>query len=250
MKLFFSEFNADYSKYHFPYQVYALKESTDTYKQIYDIGFLPSRISQDLFYLARSLRVSLPEYTASSENRRIMNKFPDLSVEMIPISEFEYQFEIGKIASDFYKRRTEVKGMSAQKIKSLITEGYFTHILRFSLNGVLVGYCIVNSDENVLHYAYPFYKEEFEKSNMGMAMILSTIQLSQNKGLKYLYLGTVYTEQSLYKTQFVGAEYFNGIEWVNDIEGLKEIVRNHREGHLFETLADKDATIINLLNRN
>ncbi len=250
MKLFFSEFNADYGKYYFPYQVYALKEKDDSFEQMYNKGFLPTRINKDLFYLARSLRVSLKEHTPSSENRRIINKFPDLSVQLISLSDFQYNYEIGKLASDFYKRRSEVKGMSAQKIKSLITEGYFTHILKFSLNGVLVGYCIVNSDVNVLHYAYPFYKEEFEKSNMGMAMILSTIQLSQNKGLKYLYLGTVYTEQSLYKTQFVGAEYFNGIEWVNDIEGLKEIVRNHREGHLFETLADKDATIINLLNRN
>lgn len=250
MKLFFSEFSADYSKYYFPYQVYALKESSDSFEQIYDQGFLPSRINKELFYLARSLRVSLIEYTPSSENRRIISKFPKLTVEMIPVSEFNYQFEIGKIASDFYKRRVEVKGMSAQKIKSLITEGYFTHILSFSMNGDMVGYCIVNSDEHILHYAYPFYKQEYEKSNMGMAMILSTIQLSQTKGQKYLYLGTVYTEQSLYKTQFTGAEYFNGIEWVKDIDVLKDIVRKPPDGHLFESIADKESTILNLIKSN
>ena len=48
--------------------------------------------------------------------------------------------------------------------------------------------------------------------------------IRQNK--KYIYLGTCYGEDSLYKVRdFKGIEYFDGNEWIDDIEKLKSLCK-------------------------
>lgn len=46
-----------------------------------------------------------------------------------------------------------------------------------------------------------------------------------NLGYDYVYLGSVHSKSSLYKLQFLGAEWFNEVEnrWEKDTLGLKNI---------------------------
>ncbi|MCB9790750.1 hypothetical protein H6764_01870 [Candidatus Nomurabacteria bacterium] len=244
MKLFFSEFTADYESYSYPYQVCGVKEPKDTLKLIYDNGFLPTRIDKRLFYLCRSFRVDLRKFKLSSENRRIQKRNSSLSLEVHRLKNFTYSYEIGKLAKDFYTEKFGPKTMSAQKAKWLFTSGAMTDVIEYKTDGYIVGYCLVNKTKKILHYAYPFYKLELNNSNLGMGMMLQAIVYAKEKGLRYAYLGTVYTEASLYKTQFEGGQFFNGRAWDSDISLLKEIVRNKKTtGHTFGELKNKSDAI-------
>ena len=59
-------------------------------------------------------------------------------------------------------------------------------------------------------------------------------------GLDYnqIYLGTCYSRNSLYKTQFKGAEFFNGFHWSNDLKELRYLIERDKgtvNQHLIET---------------
>jgi hypothetical protein len=56
--------------------------------------------------------------------------------------------------------------------------------------------------------------------------------------VKYLYLGTCYSQTALYKIQFAGAEFFNGFRWSDDLDELKFIIQRDKQEltqHLLET---------------
>lgn len=228
MKLKFKESKPDYSKYHFPYCVYGKLEKDDSLDEVYEQGFLPSRKELNLFYLARSTRINLSEFSPTSENRRILRKTEYLDFEIIDLNKFEYHYSIGKMGKDFYDKRGGGK-FSAYKIKWLFTSGSCSHVIRFTddySESKVAGYCLVNRTENILHYAYPFYDLDYLDKNAGIGMMTRSVQEAKKARLRYCYLGTCYTKSSLYKTQFEGFEYFDGEKWVGDVEKLKKLVRD------------------------
>jgi hypothetical protein len=69
-----------------------------------------------------------------------------------------------------------------------------------------------------------------------MFMMTSTVTLLAERGLKYLYLGSCYSQNAMYKTQFTGAEFFNGVRWSTNLEELKYLIRREDHArHLLET---------------
>lgn len=235
MKLFFSEFQPDYEKYHFPYQVYLFKEDFDDIEQIYDSGFLPTRIDKNIFNLCRSTRVLLNEFKLSSENRRILRKTEFLKLEMHSLKNFSYDYKIGKMALDFYNTRFKKGVMSAQKIKWLFKESFYNSVFVFfdKQNSLPIGYSLCYFGKNIIHYAHPFYKIEYFKNNIGMGMMLKSIIFAKEKNVKKIYLGTCYEESALYKTQFTGFEFFDGVSWNKDLNVLKERIRTFNHSHFF-----------------
>ena len=62
--------------------------------------------------------------------------------------------------------------------------------------------------------------------------------LFAERGFRQLYLGTCYSQNAMYKTQFAGAEFFNGFCWSRDLKELKHLLRRDRQEttrHLLET---------------
>lgn len=245
MKVIFSEFKPNYKNYYFPYQVYLKKEAGDDVDLIYQNGFLPARITTDLFYLARSVRIDLKNFQPTSENRRIERKNNYLSIAKVSYKDFKYSYEIGKLGKDFYDAKFGKKIMSAYKLKWLFTSGCCSHILVFKDKSKerVLGYCPCFESTDILHYAYPFYDISLPYKDLGMGMMLAAIKLAFSEQKKYVYLGTLYTESSLYKLQFKGIEYFTGYEWSSDIEELKKLVRDFPNGHILEYHLDKLAIL-------
>ena len=76
-----------------------------------------------------------------------------------------------------------------------------------------------------------------------MFMMTSAVALFAERGVKYLYLGTCYSQTALYKTQFAGAQFFNGFRWSDDLDELKFIIRRDQKEltqHLLETAEYRD----------
>jgi hypothetical protein len=64
------------------------------------------------------------------------------------------------------------------------------------------------------------------------------VEFFAREGFEFLYLGSCYSANALYKTQFAGFEFFNGVRWSDNLDELKYLVRRgdqQVDKHLLET---------------
>lgn len=225
MKYIFKEYKGNYENYKFPYLVYLQANEHDNIDEIYERGFLATRIKKNYYYLARNLRINLKEFSLNSENRRVLKKIEGLELENRKLENFDFDYSITKLASDFFKKKFDKIIITPKKLKWLFKGEFFTNVLVYKWNKKEIGYCITMETEELLHYAYPFYKSDLIGSNLGMSMMIKAIEYAKQKNKKHVYLGTVYTPKSLYKTQFKGIEWFDENSWNKDIEKLKNKIK-------------------------
>ena len=246
MKLLFSEQNADYENYQFPYAVWAIPETGEMPSDIFNAGFLPSSRQLDRFYLCRQVRVNLTKYKPSSENRRILRKGANIRVELVPRAKFDYTPE----RRQFFKTYADIKFgkdvMTFERLDGLFGAPIISHLLVFTdvETGKEVGVATLYLEGKALaFYYYAFYDLNYYDRNLGMFMMTSAVGLTAERGIKHLHLGTCYVVSALYKTQFSGSEFFNGFRWSSDLKELKYILRRDKKDlrqHLLETEAYRD----------
>lgn len=245
MKLAFSESQPDYGHYIFPYAVWAFPEPGETPADFFVRGFLPSSRELDRFYLCRQVRINLRRYQPSSENRRILRKGEGISAQLIPRAEFDYTPQ----RREFYKTYTDIKfgkdTMSYERLDSLFKGRMTSHVLLFTdaASGAEVGTATLYLEPPaVAYYYYAFYDLNYYNRNLGMFMMTSAVALFAERGFDFLYLGSCYSRNALYKTQFAGAEFFNGVRWSGDLEELKYLIRRKRwDQHLLESEEYREA---------
>ena len=197
-----------------------IDSSTETISKMYENGFVFTRIGKGVMHQTRSVRIDLNKFELSSENRRILRKGENISVEHCEIPYSKYSWEIGKIAKDFYDKKAG-GAFSVNKIKELITTPYnFNVLLTFSD----IGFTICYKNNHMMHYCYPFYDLEKAQKDMGLIMMTKTIAEAKIQGLKYVYLGSLQRPSDVYKLQFSGIEWFDGKEWKSDVEEVKKVL--------------------------
>jgi arginyl-tRNA--protein-N-Asp/Glu arginylyltransferase len=241
MKLLFSEHKPDYGHYLFPYAVWAFPETGETPADLFNQGFLPASRDLDRFYLCRHVRIDLRKFQPSSENRRILRKGEGIRVTLIPRQQFSYTPE----KRQFYKAYADIKFgkdvMSFERLDSLFNSKIISHLLVFidTRTDAEIGVATLYlQDKELAYYYYAFYDMDHSNRNLGMFMMTSAVSFFAEKGFRHLYLGTCYSRNALYKTQFAGAEFFNGFRWVGNVEELKHILRRENQDmgqHLLES---------------
>ena len=245
MKLVFSESQSDYGHYIFPYAVWAFPEPGETPADFFDRGFLPSSRELDRFYLCRQVRVNLRQYRPSSENRRILRKGAGIAARLIARAEFHYTPQ----RREFYKTYADIKfgkdTMSYERLDLLLQGRITSHLLLFTdaASGAEVGAVTLYLEPPaVAYYYYAFYDLNYYRRNLGMFMMTSAVALFAARGFDFLYLGSCYSRNALYKTQFAGAEFFNGVRWSADLEELKYLIGRQRwDEHLLESVEYRQA---------
>nr|WKN34296.1 GNAT family N-acetyltransferase [Tunicatimonas sp. TK19036] len=234
MKILFSEYQTDYSSYTFSYAVYCVKESQEELPEIYERGFLPytgdSEWKEDVFYLARSLRVNLAEFKTLSENRRVDRKMEPLQAEMLvqPKEEVDTKDkEFTSFCTHYAEERFAGGSMDAQRLQYVLSRNLISHIFTFRNAERTLGYVFAIIAGNTLHYWYSFYDTEYMRSHsLGKWMMWKVIDWAKEQELDYVYIGTCYREKSLYKVRdHKGAEFYDGIRWNTDLELLKQLCR-------------------------
>lgn len=232
MKIFFGEFVANYNKYHFPYQVWLLKEESDLVDSIYKCGFLPLRYLKNVFYLSRSLRVDLDFFSLSSENKRILNKTTGIEAELMALADFNYSPQVQKMCKDYAQKKIGKSVFSSQGIKNIFTGGPYNYVFVFRnvSDQEEVGYAVCFISNQIVQYAHSFYKVDCIGQNLGTRMILEAVNWAKKNQKKYIYLGTCYSKEAFYKTEFKGIEFFNGFKWNSNLSELKKLVSGFEEG--------------------
>lgn len=201
---------------------------------LYNQGYVLTRKNKGNLIQTRSLRVKLEEFEVSSENRRILNKNNNLTInnQLLPL--INYTWQIHNLGKTFYSERFGDGTMSASKIKEMFTEidkGNMTNVFVYKYDDnneqLADGYTLSYENDEIIHYAYPFYSLEIPKEkSLGMAMMINAIIYAKENKKKFIYLGSVVEKSSLYKLQFTGLEWFNTDtqKWESDLEKLKSLI--------------------------
>jgi len=241
MKLLFSEQKSDYEHYQFPYAIWAVPEPGDVPSDIFNAGFLPSSRDLDRFYICRQVRVNLAKFKPSSENRRILRKGAGIEVKLVPRDKYDYTPE----RRQFFKTYADIKFgkdvMTAERLDALFGSPIISHLLVCTdaeHGGEIGAATLYLESKELAYYYYAFYDLNYYARNLGMFMMTSAAALFTERGFKHLYLGTCYSQNALYKTQFAGAEFFNGFRWSTDLDELKFIIKRDKKElyqHLLES---------------
>lgn len=243
MKLLFSEHKSDYAHYIFPYAIWAFPEPGETPADCFEHGFLPAASDLSRFYMCRHVRVRLAGFAPSSENRRILRKGEGIECELVARSDFDYSAD----RRHFYKTYADIKFgkdvMSYERLDRLFAARITSHLLLFidSATGKEVGAATVYlQPPRLAYYYYAFYDLNYYERNLGMFMMTSAVRFFAGQGIDFLYLGSCYSRNALYKTQFSGAEFFAGFAWSTDLDELKYLIERDSGAvsqHLLETEA-------------
>lgn len=208
----------------------------------YNRGYVFTRLGRGIMQQTRSVRINLSEWKPSSENRRILKKVEDVTLATKKLPLADYHWSLGKLAKDFYEKKFGPGIFSAQKVKEMLTDAKtsnFNALLSYETAPAgahsTVGYAICYQSEKTggkntfLHYSYPFYDliavdEGTVTKDIGLGMMLLAITSAKERGLEYLYLGSLQRPTDTYKLQFKGLEWFDGTGWRTDIDKAKEVI--------------------------
>jgi arginyl-tRNA--protein-N-Asp/Glu arginylyltransferase len=242
MKLLFSEAKSDYGNYIFPYAIWAFPDSGETPADILGRGFLPSSYALDRFYMCRHIRVALPDFSPSSENRRILRKCDGIEARIVPRGEFEFTEVRRAFCKSYADAKFKPSGISLERLDALLSSRIVTHVLIFTDTATRaeVGLVMLYLEEpRAAFYYYAFYDLAYHARSLGMFMMTSAVSMLAARGIQHIYLGTCYSQNALYKFQFQGAEFFNGFAWSRNGKELRYLVEREQEPqtkHLLETL--------------
>jgi len=179
-------------------------------EQDYLKGQLPQRNNSKKFYFDTSSRANLSTFNLSSENRRILNKTENFSFEIKPIS---YNIDIQKQINKWLKILKWDFPISS--VKKIFSDHIFNYMyIWYDENKNIIAYSVCYFSDSISHIAYVFYDPKFDHSNLPIRLVLQTIIDSQEKNLKYCYLGRFSQDTGYYKRTMPGFEYFDAGAWI------------------------------------
>ncbi|BCX13976.1 MAG: hypothetical protein KatS3mg085_508 [Candidatus Dojkabacteria bacterium] len=206
--------------------------SEENINKLYNSGYVFTRIDKGIMQQTRSIRVDLEKFSPKSKNKRVLRQTNDLKIEIKKLPLPKYSWKIHKMAKEFYNFQGGEGTFSASKIRTIFCnpeKNNFDHVVIAQVNDVIepVGYCICYINSQIVHYSYPFYDLNYAHQKMkslGFGMKLKSILWAQSAGLKYFYMGSIVSEQSKYKLQIPGVEWWDEQthQWSSDIEEVKK----------------------------
>ena len=244
MKFFSSELGHEYAKtYTFGYCNYGVLESGDKLHEMYARGYLPysgSPESRGLFYMARSGRIHLPEFELDSECRRVAKKFDGKFIrKSILLADFKITDEFIHFWLDYFARAHGASVVPRERLMHWLNFGIISHIGVYSdKSGKVAAYTLEVSDETMTHDWYQSWAQEYDRSSLGMWLLIDIARAAKKRGASYYYPGTVYSENS-YKTNFPSLEFWNGGEWVGDANNKRLNERTKTDPERQITLLDE-----------
>lgn len=236
MKILLSEAAPDYAGYVFPYAVWGFLEPGESPATAFAAGFLPSLPDLSRFYLCRQVRVVLPHFAPSSENRRVLRHGSSLTVSLLEREAFVWTPARHQFCLDYATHRWS-SPPSPERIEGIFHAALTTHVMLFQeADGADAGIVSLYRDGATWFYSNAFFSAE-APSGRGAFLMTETVRRLSEMGQEFLHLGTCYARSALYKTQFPGVEFFDGTGWSSDLVRLKQILSRQEaapSGHLLE----------------
>lgn len=138
---------------------------------------IPSRIPVDKFQLKRRFR-------------RVNSQNKDIDIELHPCTYSESDY---KLFERYINQRHSDGDMYPASKDSysdfLAIDQPFSFQIRYSVSGTTIGIAVTDRLKTGLSAIYTFFEPEMEQRSLGVYSILKQVELCQQLGLPYLYLG-------------------------------------------------------------
>jgi arginine-tRNA-protein transferase len=235
MKITLQEFAHNYRKYLFGYTLHAEREENDSVDDLYEKGFLPftgNIAIENTYYMARSCRVDLEKFSVSSENRRVQKK---IASQNFITSKHTAEHYINddtfiKFCLEYFTKRHGSGIFSRERLQFVLLFSKEVYVIKYTdEQGNVIAYVIEVAGKIASQYWFSFYDIKAALPSLGMWLMLDCTITAKENELKYYYLGTVFGEKALYKTNFNALEYWNGNAWIQNIANLKGLARHDKE---------------------
>jgi arginyl-tRNA--protein-N-Asp/Glu arginylyltransferase len=205
------------------------REPGESLATIYDNGFLPysgARGTRNVFYSARSARIVLPQFELTSENRRIAKKFDgQFTKERVPKTAFVPDEAFYTFCLSYFAQKHGERTMPRERLETILSGSLVTKTTIYRSLSKPVAYVLEVEDSAMAHYWFSFYDPALAGQSLGLWLMLDALRDAKERGLQYYYLGTVYGEKALYKTNFGPLEWWDGSVWNKNTALLKELGR-------------------------
>lgn len=229
MRIFHSEYIRNYSHYTFGYATYCRMDHRPEMPEIYDLGFLPYsaniRLKESVYYLCRSLRVNLPDYQPSSENRRTDRKLATLNpvMNILPIEAMRDNADFQTFCMDYAAVRFKHNAMNSERLNYIFHHSIASHVFVFRNEEQILGYVLAGIEGSMLHYWFSFFDSGLmETYPLGKWMMWKVVDWAKENNQEHVYLGTCYGSNALYKVRdFKGLAFYDGAGWNRDMNLLK-----------------------------
>lgn len=225
MRYIASEFGHNYGSYSFGYTFHAQVEKTDDLGEIYASGYLPESAKprpENLFYMARSVRLPVALYMPTSENRRIFKKFDgQYTQKIIDHSALKKDSAFHELFLRYFKERHGDIVMTKDRFLGILERDLPLRAVAYYDDGILVAGVLEIADGPFLHFWFSCFEPSLVHTSLGMWLMQDAIRRATDEGREYLYLGTAYGEKAKYKMNVPGLEYWTGCRWEKDISKLK-----------------------------
>jgi len=164
-----------------------------------------------------SLRIPVSQFKFSRNDKRTLKKNGDLEVKQIQGKYIEEHFELYQA----YINSRHTGGSMENPTRSdyhrfLICDWTETYFIEYRLNKQLLAVAVTDATSTGYSAVYTFFAPDQGQRSLGHYSILKQIELCQNHGLPYLYLGYWIKDcdKMNYKARYKPAEGFIDDTWV------------------------------------
>lgn len=228
MRIYTRELGQNYSTYSFGYTLHAEVESGDDLATVYAGGFLPysHKPGTNLFYMARSLRLRVEDFSPTSENRRVFQKYDgQFTVTYRSGSEIGESAHFKDLFLHYFNERHGSSVMPEARMEDILQKDLPLRLACYAKDGTPVAYVLEVTGPTYLHYWFSCYELSYANSALGMWLMLDSVRRATAEGLTHVYVGTGYGQKAKYKTNIPNLSFWDGTTWNDDEKKLKELLQ-------------------------
>ena len=233
MRTFSSEYAVDYANYRFAYGNFCELETGDELDPVYASGYLPYSAdpteARPLFYMARSLRLSLRDLQWSKKRRYLQRQTPMQNYQRKVYNRAELLDCCDpswiQLVTEWMVTRFGSAYLSEQRLHYILSQPHANTLLAWEDRGQPVAWALACRGQRIAHYWFCFYDSTISDANsLGKWLLGDFLIWAQAEGLETAYLGTGYKFKSTYKTHGLRpCEFWDGSQWINDPDRLRSL---------------------------
>ena len=212
-----------YREFKFGYTNWLELESSVELAEAYTEGYLPYSGNTDdprhLFYMARSLRVSLENLLLDKSRRydhRQWSKF-GLSRRLVAKEDLmrTHGDRLLELAGKWMEPRFGEAALAMGRLKYILDKPFVTDFLVWERGAELTAFALIVRGDWGAHYYYVFYENGAGLDCApGHGYLVDFLNWAQDAQLPHAYIGTAYGGKSRYKSRGLsGVEFWNGNDW-------------------------------------
>lgn len=175
-------------------------------------------VKRSHWYQARQTRIDLKDFKDTKSAKKTRKKCSNIDVKSIKADNVNMT-ELELIFSKY----TQYKNFKQWELKPLIlSEVERKYFLIYYLNNKAIAFTFIRDVGSNSAFSTQFaWDYQDPKLYLGKYATLAEIDYSIDNGKEYMYLGLGYEECCIYKSDYIGFEFWTGEEWSKDVEHYK-----------------------------